>query len=363
MRKTIILTVSFVILASMLLTGCDTSDLIDALKTTDLGSLTDNVPGGTDDGSEPSETTSDKDATPKTDVILVSRGTVEEYISPKQVKKLVKSAKEDVTLTLLEDITLDFGIELLNTENKSGEPVKIVFDGNGHTVSFSNATGMIFSLGESNGDRQDITLKNMKINISHERGCIRVNSSGSFLLQDVQINCDGPRAYGAIHMPTEQNEEKNPANLTMENVDISIPAYGTTTPCILWTGNLSQYDEGGTYVNIECRDCEWTVKDTEWSEECPYAAVGIKLNQGHARLKMENCYVEGKLHAVQISSSAVENSDDDDILFTAANCSFGLLDAEGTWIKNSSAARPGSLEKQTELIPKKERMLIINTET
>ena len=256
--------------------------------------------------------------------------------------------EEDFVIVLKSDLTVSSPISLYNNlTTSSGSLVKIVFDGNGHTISGSVSN--LITVGSeyffpSPNLASNVTVKNLNIDYYGFGAAIQIYSGGDFLFKDVVVNCYSPIRWTVINMNLENNGAMNPANVTLDNVDITMPSHGGNNPggdigqtSFVRTGNPSS-NYIGPVINLSVKNCEWIVDETEWSSANPMPVRGLHITHSNARASVENCYIKTELHPIYITSGVIGQVAEGTVIVDIKNSKLETVQPVGTEIQYGPSA-------------------------
>ncbi len=271
-------------------------------------------------------------AAPDGDFYFVSSGEELVYAAEFAIR-----SDEDTTIVLRCNIELDNMIALYNLNTGvGGKPASITLDGNGYTI-YGSAESLIAVGGyfANPYETNCVTVKNLNIEYSGVGAVLQIYSGGDFVFENITINCSEPIRWTVINMNLENNSSSNPANVLLDNVDITMLGHGgyevSGQTSFVRTGNAgSGYI--GPYINLVANDCEWIAEETDWSYDQPMPTRGLHVTHSNARVELNNCYIKSKLHPIYITSAVAYQVPSGTVLVEINDSTLEIFDQEGTYI-------------------------------
>ena len=204
---------------------------------------------------------------------------------------LANGSDQDITVTLLKDITLTSTLPINPISKKAdGSDVHVTLDGNGHTLTI-DGVGNCIQPGGGGGAKGHATVTIKDINISYVKGVgsvIHFYSGGDFRLENVNIDCTTPLDWTAINMNVGNNGADNPVNIDMINVNIKTQSHGNQDVSIMRTGNEATNLTESPYSNIYMENCHFAAIGESTAKN---AAIGLHPTSPNAFIEMVNCTV------------------------------------------------------------------------
>ncbi len=180
------------------------------------------------------------------------------------------SAREDVTVTLASDVTIQ-GIVIENYNSK-----KVTIDGNGHTITTEGGNNAI-AMTQAGAV---VELMNMTINHKNPGSVVQITAGLTANLTNVTINAVAGETYkyGLIH--TMAAETTTNLNLTGVTVKWEVASEALNYPAIIRTGN---------HGLAQTKTVNTTIVDCDFDATGAAARVGIKyMNSTSGEIVIKN---------------------------------------------------------------------------
>ena len=253
----------------------------------------------------------------------------------------------DVTITLLTDIEVGGSMTISSPKAEDGiTPYKLTIDGNGHTITASAAN--VFVMGAGAGVKEDIVFKDMDIRFTGLTGAVfHHKAHGSFLYEDMNIVAPQSVQW-TLFNANFMNTPDTPYFVTLNDVDMIQPAYGTTLSNG-GEGNFMRPGNGGAtdssaYGKYVLNDCDMVVTEAQWAAGAAGATKGIYVTHANATWELNNCTIKSKNSPIYITS--VITAPDGTKIVTLNGCKLEMVDPIDP--ETGKASFPNGLNKDTQ---------------